>query len=196
MENTDRAALLKQLLGAVSQEAVEMVSAAYSLAEKAHDGQTRDEGTPYILHPLRVAAFLAELGHRDPELLAAALLHDTLEDSDLTEGEIEAKFGGRVAALVRTLTKPYIPSLPRIERDRLYYSQLASAPRDALVIKLADRLDNVRYLHLSPVRGKASAYLRETEERYLPLARKVGGPVAKALLSWWEEKGAKVPETM
>ncbi|MBM2826004.1 MAG: hypothetical protein HW403_68 [Dehalococcoidia bacterium] len=188
-EDTDQATLLDRALEAVPEATREIVAAAYALAQKSHAGQTRDEGTPYILHPLRVAAFLAEQGHRDPELLAAALLHDTLEDTSLTEAEIEAAFGGRVAELVRALTKPDLRSQSRIERDRLYYAQLASAPREALIIKLADRLDNVRYLHLSPVRGKAAAYLKETEERYLPLAHRVGGPEAEALLTWWAERG-------
>ncbi|MCX6022559.1 MAG: HD domain-containing protein [Chloroflexi bacterium] len=159
-----------------------VVERAYLLAAAAHDGQVRDEGAPYIIHPVRVALTLAEHGHADVGLLAAALLHDTLEDTALPESEIAAAFSLEVVALVRALTRPprHVP-----ERAAIYHRQLREAPPAARILKVADRLDNLSYLHLSPKPGKAERYLRETELEVLPLAREVGGSLGAALMARW-----------
>ncbi|MBI3968104.1 MAG: bifunctional (p)ppGpp synthetase/guanosine-3',5'-bis(diphosphate) 3'-pyrophosphohydrolase, partial [Chloroflexi bacterium] len=118
----------------------DLVARAYALASRVHAGQTRDEGTPYLDHPVRVAATLVGVGYHDAELLAAALLHDALEDSDLTVDAL-ACLSPRIAEIVATLTKP---PLPKLERDAVYFGRLATAATDVLLIKIADRLDNVR----------------------------------------------------
>lgn len=160
-----------------------LLRAAFDLATHGHHGQTRDEGTPYIEHPVRVAALLAETGHSDAEVLAAALLHDTLEDCEITEAELLDRFGPRVARLVKAVTKQIIhpDHPPGVSFKRM--------PADAKPIKLADRLDNLRSLHRSPVRRKRTAMLEETKWRYLPVAREVGGRLGELFLEWWDRWG-------
>lgn len=147
---------------------------AYTAADKAHDGQKRKSGEPYITHPLAVANILADLG-TDPTTLAAALLHDTVEDTDYSLEDLRADFGDEVAMLVDGVTK----------LDRVRYGDSAQAEtvrkmvvamsRDirVLVIKLADRLHNARTWGFVPVE-KASKKAQETLEIYAPLAHRLG----------------------
>jgi (p)ppGpp synthase/HD superfamily hydrolase len=125
-----------------------LVTAAKAFAEARHEGQMRRDGrTPYIVHPLRVAKLLRETGVPDPDLQCAALLHDVVEDT-LRPGEddtgllweIEGRFGSRVAQLVEELTK----APAGIESRRDYDWSFARKSADACVVKLADRLDNLR----------------------------------------------------
>ncbi|MFN3649086.1 MAG: HD domain-containing protein [Armatimonadota bacterium] len=152
--------------------------AAAAFAAEIHHGQCRDEGTPYLEHPLRVARIAAdEIGISDPELLIAALLHDTLEDADDPEAarrRIREEFGERVLEVVELLTKPSDDGTSKEARDREYHSRLQQAPREVQALKIADRLDNTRFLIHSPDSKKRGRYLRETEEEYLPLAEKAG----------------------
>ena len=153
------------------------------MAARAHHGQTRDEGTPYILHPLRVTLNLVTHGHTHPNLLVAALLHDTLEDTDLAPDAITAAFSPEVTALVQTVTRPP-RSVP--DRDAIYHRQLVAGPPEGRVLKVADRLDNLSFLHLSTKPGKAARYLAETEREVLPIAREVGGSLGAALVERYE----------
>lgn len=143
------------------------VRAALGIAYFLHDGQTRRSGEPFIYHPLRVALTLYTLGVRDDRILAAALLHDVIEDcADRMNKKILTRLyslDGRIMPIVRLLTK---------QTDRpdngTYFSGISRSP-EALLIKLADRLDN-----LSTVRGAFSqerlrAYVLETEVFVLPL---------------------------
>jgi len=150
------------------------VERAYDVAERHHRGQTRRSGDPYITHPLAVATILAELG-MTPPTLCAALLHDTVEDTSYTLERLRSDFGDEVAALVDGVTK----------LDKVKYGQAAQAEtvrkmvvamaRDirVLVIKLADRLHNMRTLHFLAA-AKQEPISRETLEIYAPLAHRLG----------------------
>jgi GTP pyrophosphokinase len=175
--------LSRLLLALVVPEGRPLVERAFLMAEQAHAGQVRDEGTPYILHPLRVAHTLAAHGHADPEVLAAALLHDTLEDTGLAPAMIARDCSPQVLALVQTVTRP-----PRTvpDRDAIYHRQLTAGAPEARIMKVADRLDNLSFLHLSPRPGKAARYVRETQRDVLPLALEVGGSLGAAFMAWWD----------
>jgi len=151
---------------------------AVALAAEIHQGQHRDEGTPYLEHPIRVARIAAqELGFHDVDLLAAAYLHDTVEDAAQpaeVRRRIRETFGERVLAIVETLTKSPDKSIPKEERDREYHARLLAAPPEVQALKIADRVDNTRFLIHSPDSKKRATYLKETEEKYLPLAREAG----------------------
>lgn len=143
---------------------------AYRVAEGCHAGQVRKSGEPYITHPVAVATILAELG-MDEDTIVGALLHDTVEDTDYTLGDLSREFGSTVATLVDGVTK----------LDKVEYGEAAAAEtvrkmviamsKDirVLLIKLADRLHNARtwkYVSAEGARRKA----RETLEIYAPLA--------------------------
>jgi guanosine-3',5'-bis(diphosphate) 3'-pyrophosphohydrolase len=153
---------------------VRAVERAYEVASHWHKDQKRKSGDPYITHPLAVATILAELG-MNTETLCAALLHDTVEDTAYTLVELRGEFGEDVAALVDGVTK----------LDKVKYGDSAEAEtvrkmvvamsRDirVLVIKLADRLHNMRTLRYMP-RDKQERKSRETLEIYAPLAHRLG----------------------
>jgi len=158
--------LIEQLAPRLSETEMEQVRRAYALAEAAHCGQTRDEGTPYIIHPVRVAiALVDELDIHSPELVCAALLHDVIEDSPTTREEIAGEFGEEIADVVWLLTKLEDVSLS----DYLAAIEAASET-GAPVVKLCDRLDNLRSLADSPKIAKKHSYIRTTEAFYLPMA--------------------------
>jgi (p)ppGpp synthase/HD superfamily hydrolase len=165
--------IYSQLVDALSQmlSAAELgrVNRAYELARLAHKGQVRDEGSPYIIHPVRVAAALIEeVGIHSTSLVCAALMHDVIEDSPITRLEIETKFGAEVGQVVWLLTKFEEVSL----KDYLEAIE-AAASTGAPLVKLCDRLDNLRYLAGSPNREKKHRYIRTTEAFYLPMARRI-----------------------
>ena len=153
---------------------VSLIERAYATAELAHEGQLRKSGDPYITHPLAVTTILAELG-MDPATLAAALLHDTVEDTAYSLEALTRDFGDEIAMLVDGVTK----------LDRVTYGEAAQAEtvrkmvvamaRDirVLVIKLADRLHNARtWRYVSEASAQRKA--RETLEIYAPLAHRLG----------------------
>jgi len=185
----EEARLLAALLERLPAETQQTVRAAYALSAALHADQVRDEGHPYIVHPLRVAGHLAEHGYRDPALLAAALLHDTLEDTALDEAELEVRFGPRVTALVWAATKPML----RRRRDAAAYLAAAgTSAAEGQLIKLADRLDNLLYLHTSPRRGMQYRVLEETRLKYVPHAVEWGGPLGEALIAAWQAQLRRV----
>ena len=148
---------------------------AYELAEAVHATQMRDEGTPYIVHPLRVARALAdELQITRPALICAALLHDVIEDSPdyyahgpVTRADIAQWFGEEIAEVVWLLSKFADVSLPA------YLAAIeAAAPTGAPIVKLCDRLDNLRSLVRSVKVDKIRRYIRTTEIFFLPMARR------------------------
>lgn len=146
---------------------------AFQFAAAAHAGQYRDEGTPFIEHPVRVAEILwEELGRRDDiELLIAALNHDVLEDCNWLEGEVlESAFGERVARLVEDVTKEPVPPERKAERDRAYLDRLPTLSLDSRLLKLADRIDNLRAIPLAGDRDKARRYLEVSRAEFIPLA--------------------------
>jgi GTP pyrophosphokinase len=128
-----------------------LLQRAYDVAEAAHAGQTRKSGDPYITHPLAVATVLAGLG-MDTTTLVAALLHDTVEDTGATLDSITADFGSEVAYLVDGVTKidkVKFGDAAQAETIRKMIVAMARDPR-VLVIKLADRLHNMRTLRFLP----------------------------------------------
>lgn len=157
---------------------------AWAVGAAAHAGQTRKSGEPYITHPVAVARVLAEQG-LDVETLIAAILHDTIEDTPLTRGCIEAEFGETVAELVDGVTK-----LDKLHfRDRQeaaaesFRKMLLAMSRDlrVILIKLADRLHNMRTLGAKNADSRARI-ARETLEIYAPIAQRLGMNLIKAEL--------------
>src|SRR6185436_19684020 len=175
--------LQAQLLIHLDQDQIATVKRAYLIAEKAHAYQLRDEGTPYILHPLRVAVSLVdELAIYSPTLLCSALLHDVIEDSPTTREEIAALFGEDVARVVWLLTKFEDVSLAD------YLAAIEAAPETgAPIVKLCDRLDNLRFLGLSSRAEKRDRYIRTTEAYYLPMAKRINPYLHAELLRSLEE---------
>jgi len=116
---------------------------AVGWAAKRHEGQQRkDKATPYVSHPFRAAMIIRDVfGIDDPIVLTAALLHDTIEDTDTDYDDVAVDFGNEVADIVGQVTKD--KRLPGKQRDELYYEKLASASWGAKVVKLADTYDNL-----------------------------------------------------
>ena len=153
---------------------VKVLQRAYEVSAYLHRDQLRRSGEPYITHPVAVALILAELGMTVPTL-AAALLHDTVEDTEYSLDELREDFGAEIAALVDGVTK----------LDRVKYGETSAAEtvrkmviamaRDVrvLVVKLADRLHNMRTLRFMPIE-KQEKKARETLEIYAPLAHRLG----------------------
>jgi GTP pyrophosphokinase len=151
-----------------------MIERAFEVAERAHEGQQRKSGDAYITHPLAVAAILAELGMTEVTI-AAALLHDTVEDTSYTLDALRADFGDEVAMLVDGVTKLDKVSYGDAAQAETVRKMVVAMARDirVLVIKLADRLHNARtwrYVSVASAQRKA----RETLEIYAPLAHRLG----------------------
>ncbi|MFI6845723.1 RelA/SpoT family protein [Kitasatospora sp. NPDC050467] len=150
------------------------IEKAYAVAEKWHRGQKRKSGDPYITHPLAVATILAELGMDAPTLMAG-LLHDTVEDTDYGLETLRRDFGDSVALLVDGVTKldrVKFGEAAQAETVRKMVVAMAKDPR-VLVIKLADRLHNMRTMRYLK-REKQEKKARETLEIYAPLAHRLG----------------------
>ena len=152
------------------------IEEAYHFSGKAHKGQYRDSGEPYISHPLAVAGILADW-HLDPQALMAALLHDVMEDTEVSKDEISRRFGKPVAELVDGVSK-----LDKIEFQSQEVAQaenfrkmLLAMARDVrvILIKLADRLHNMRTLGAVPP-PKRRRVARETLDIYAPIANRLG----------------------
>jgi GTP diphosphokinase / guanosine-3',5'-bis(diphosphate) 3'-diphosphatase len=154
----------------------ELVEKAYRRAAEAHTGQHRLSGEDYVNHPLEVASILAEL-HLDAATIVAAILHDTVEDTDLTQQELTKEFGPEVAKLVEGVTKLgriSIRSEQQHQAENIRKMLLAMAEDIRVVlIKLADRLHNMRTLEFLP-EPKRVKISRETLDIYAPLAHRLG----------------------
>jgi GTP diphosphokinase / guanosine-3',5'-bis(diphosphate) 3'-diphosphatase len=153
---------------------VRIIERAYEIAARQHAGQVRKSGDPYITHPLAVATILAELG-MNSETLCAALLHDTIEDTDYTLTELRREFGDDVAALVDGVTKLDKVKYGEAAQAETVRKMVVAMSRDirVLVIKLADRLHNMRTLRYLP-RHKQEQKSREVLEIFAPLAHRLG----------------------
>jgi (p)ppGpp synthase/HD superfamily hydrolase len=131
-----------------------LVVRARELGQKAHEGQMRKfEGTPYFVHPSRVAAMMAARADATPELVAAAFLHDSLEDTALTPAEIEAACGMDVLVLVMGLTnstKALKGVVPRKDRKKMETARLGQQCPAVKILKMLDRLDNLRGMLANP----------------------------------------------
>ncbi len=153
---------------------VEIIQRAYDIAERMHEGQTRKSGDPYITHPLAVATILAELGMTAPTL-CAALLHDTVEDTPYTLEELRADFGDEIVQLVDGVTKLDKVTYGDSAQSETIRKMVVAMSRDirVLVIKLADRLHNMRTLRYLR-RDKQERIATETLEIFAPLAHRLG----------------------
>ncbi|UQX00294.1 bifunctional (p)ppGpp synthetase/guanosine-3',5'-bis(diphosphate) 3'-pyrophosphohydrolase [Streptomyces sp. RerS4] len=155
-------------------ETLRQIEQAYQVAERWHRGQKRKSGDPYITHPLAVTTILAELG-MDPATLMAGLLHDTVEDTEYGLDQLRRDFGDAVALLVDGVTKldrVKFGEAAQAETVRKMVVAMAKDPR-VLVIKLADRLHNMRTMRYLK-REKQEKKARETLEIYAPLAHRLG----------------------
>src|ERR1700742_5113486 len=153
-----------------------LLNRAYVYAMKAHGEQQRDSGDPYFSHPLEVAAILTDL-KLDDATIAAALLHDTIEDTDATRAEIDRLFGREIGLLVEGLTK--LKKLELVSREAKQAENLrklllaVSDDVRVLLIKLADRLHNMRTLEFVPPASRKRT-AEETLDIYAPLAGRMG----------------------
>jgi GTP diphosphokinase / guanosine-3',5'-bis(diphosphate) 3'-diphosphatase len=179
------AALIEKVRGYDPRADVGLIERAYEVAAAAHGTQLRDNGDPYITHPLAVAEILA--GYRlDSASIATALLHDTIEDTSVTLREIERRFSHEIALLVDGVTK-----LTRLElqSDRTKQAEnfrklVLAMSRDirVLLVKLADRLHNMRTLHFVTKEERRKRIARETMDIYAPLAERIGMDAVKSEL--------------
>ena len=157
---------------------------AWAVGAAAHAGQMRKSGEPYITHPVAVAQVLAEQG-LDVETLVAAILHDTIEDTPLSRGDIAQQFGETVAELVDGVTK--LDKLHFADRQEAaaesFRKMLLAMSRDlrVILIKLADRLHNMRTLGAQGLDSRRRI-ARETLEIYAPIAQRLGMNLVKAEL--------------
>ena len=174
-----------------SEPDINRITEAYHFAEKAHDGQKRRSGEPYIIHPVAVAQILAEMG-MDADSICAALLHDVVEDTPVTDEEIRKKFGETIEQLVDGVTKlgqittnktHSDDDATKEERLMLMEQQQSENVRKmflamsrdirVIIIKLADRVHNMRTLRFMP-EEKRRFKARETLEIYAPIAHRLG----------------------
>jgi GTP pyrophosphokinase len=148
---------------------------AYAVADHWHGGQFRKSGAPYITHPLAVAILLADIG-MDTTTLVAALLHDTVEDTGLTIGQVKAEFGAEVAVLVDGVTKLDGSKWGDHAEGETFRKMILAASIDlrVLVIKLADRVHNLRTLGHHAKREKRERIARASMELLVPFAQRLG----------------------
>ncbi|TQV88789.1 bifunctional GTP diphosphokinase/guanosine-3',5'-bis pyrophosphate 3'-pyrophosphohydrolase [Aliikangiella coralliicola] len=168
--------LKQQLQSYLEPSQVKEIEESYVFARDAHDGQLRSSGDPYITHPVAVTKILASL-HLDQQTLMAALLHDVIEDCEVTRDELAEKFGDRVAELVEGVSKlTQIKFRSREEAQAENFRKMMMAMVEDLrvvLIKLADRLHNMRTLgSLRPDKQRRIA--QETIEIYAPIANRLG----------------------
>jgi len=155
---------------------LDLIHRAYVFAADKHDGQLRKSGDPYIIHPVSVAGIIAEM-KLDVASVCAALLHDVVEDCEVTDGEMSERFGEEIAFLVDGVTKLGKINFTSKEDQQAesFRKMLIAMARDirVLVVKLADRLDNMRTLeHMKPEAQQRIA--QETLDIYAPLAGRLG----------------------
>ncbi|HEU5440451.1 MAG TPA: RelA/SpoT family protein [Ktedonobacterales bacterium] len=197
-ENASLRALIELCARYMSPADLELIRSAHAVADEAHRGVLRKSGEPYIEHPLAVARILAELA-LDAPAIAAALLHDTVEDTSLKKEDVEAQFGQTIAAIVDGVTKfaaveaeapaqdggaappsPDRKARQQSETVRKLFLAMGDDPR-IILLKLADRLHNLRTLSsMSPAQRERTA--RETQEIYAPLAGRLGLYLVKSEL--------------
>jgi GTP pyrophosphokinase len=152
-------------------ETVAAIGAAVQFAARRHGDQRRPTGVPYLEHLLEALEVLVRgAGLTGPDLLRAVVLHDVVEDTDCTVADLAASFGRNVAELVRWVTIPEAgPGEDRAAVKDAYLTRLRDAPRDAVLVKLADRASNVQTLRNLPL-PRQRAYYAQTVRYIVPLA--------------------------
>lgn len=171
------------------------VRGAYAIAKVAHQGHTRDDGRPYIEHPLSVVrALVQELGVKDPQILAAAFLHDVLEDSEFTTHQLSVNYYVEQALpLVEALTRhPHGAPGPK-PPFAVYMQQVVAAGSAAIALKLADRLCNLRDSARAGLTDKTRQYVVETEQVVLPAVREAPGVLWQGIPSVLANTKTKAP---
>ncbi len=168
--------LIQKILSGEKQYDLSKIVSAYELANKYHDGQKRESGEPYITHPLAVAYILLELG-MDTDTICAALLHDVVEDTDCTLEILQKKFGSDVAMLVNGVTKlkkveTFTKDEQKAENIRKILLAMSEDIR-VIIIKLADRLHNMRTLNFCRDEKRRNI-AHETMNIYAPIAHRLG----------------------
>ena len=169
-------ALADRLSAYLGHDQVNLVRRAYFYAEQAHDGQRRRSGEAYVTHPLAVASILADM-HMDHQSLMAAMLHDVIEDTGIAKEALNAQFGETVAELVdgvSKLTQMNFETKAEAQAENFQKMAMAMA-RDirVILVKLADRLHNMRTLDAMP-HEKSRRIAKETLEIYAPIANRLG----------------------
>ncbi|WP_416446931.1 RelA/SpoT family protein [Leucobacter sp. HNU] len=166
--------LVRTVRGNAPKADLSVIERAYTVAERAHRGQKRRSGEPYITHPIAVAQILADLGVA-PVVIAAALLHDTVEDTDYTLEQLTDDFGDEIAMLVDGVTKLDKVKYGDSAQAETVRKMVVAMSKDirVLVIKLADRLHNARTWGFVPG-DSAKRKAQETLEIYAPLAHRLG----------------------
>ena len=168
--------IIQKILTDDKQYDLSKIISAYEFASKAHEGQKRSSGQPYIIHPLAVSYILLELG-MDTDTICAAMLHDVVEDTPVTLQEVKKRFGQDVAMLVDGVTKlNQVPIFSREEQQAENVRKMVLAMSQdirVIIIKLADRLHNMRTLNYRPgVKQRKTAH--ETMNIYAPIAHRLG----------------------
>lgn len=184
--NTTESQLLTEL-SALALDSNALVRKALAQAFRSHHAQTRDDGASYLEQHV-YSVTLSVIGYCrtarkqvTAELVAGALLHDVLEDdADMTDEQFREELGEKVFSIVKPLSKPDYMGYPGDTKEDKkyalnldYFARLRSAPEESRIIKLADRLNNILCIHLSPKPGKMEFYVKETEEFYMPFAEEV-----------------------
>ena len=153
-----------------------LIMKAYNFAEEKHHNQYRKSGESYIIHPLNVAYILAQIG-LDDNTICAALLHDVVEDTDVTNEDIKKQFGEEIAEMVAGVTKLSNMQFTSVEEQQVedYRKMFLAMGKDirVIILKLADRLHNMRTLKYLK-RDRQIANAKETMELYAPLANRLG----------------------
>ncbi len=168
--------LLETLEAYLPPEQIEPVARAYEFGSVAHEGQKRLSGEPYISHPVAVAQVLADM-QMDSQAITAAILHDVVEDTDIPVSQIEEQFGAEVALLVDGVSKlDQIQFTSKAEAQAESFRKMMLAMIEdirVILVKLADRLHNMRTMGAMP-RRKQARIARETLEIYAPIANRLG----------------------
>lgn len=173
--------LLQKLKSLIEEKDFDDIKLAFLKAEQAHKGQQRYSGQPYIIHPLNVCILLVEeLKIKDKSILLIAMLHDVLEDTNMTYEEIEKLFGQKVADGVNLLTK-HKDYKKDITQQKKYFWHLKRATKNIQIVKLADRLNNLRDLKDCQENLKRRKYIMDTAYNYLEWAKKVSPYIAGEL---------------
>jgi GTP pyrophosphokinase len=174
--DSDLEEIKEELLAYIPNANIAVVEKAYKLAQEAHEGQKRKSGKPYLVHPIGVAKLLLEI-RVSSNTIVAALLHDVIEESGVTQDDIKKDFGSEIESIVESLTK-----LDKIERANIenYNAEnlrkiILATSKDirVMLVKLADRLHNMRSLEYLPLE-KQKRIASETMQIYAPIAHKIG----------------------
>ncbi|MEK7500884.1 MAG: RelA/SpoT family protein [Patescibacteria group bacterium] len=180
--NTNLSEILNSIVRKYPPAEGEIIRRAFEFAQNAHAGQKRDSGEDYIIHPLKAAQILADF-NLDHEAIAAALLHDVLEETNATPQEIEKNFGSNIAFLVQAVTKLHRVSYSGLKQYiENFHKMILATAKDirVVLIKLADKLHNLETL--DTFKGNKELFAREVLEVYAPLASRLGMGEIKGIL--------------